>query len=282
MDLNRLDKLTVAQIKLELKKLKIEYHTLGSGYVSRRDLIDIYKNHLEEKGMSKLNVNRVKKMRVSELIELINTLNINVKGTGYHGRVLKRDMIGAIVTSQVKKVGSDFTMMMPTGVIQAMLKKLNIRDILNFCRTSKTLNKACTDIFWKEIAQIKLGQKELGKFKNWAQLVLELRYGSSDLYTIGKKYQFGLMTRQEAEQKLNELTQYGLKWEGSHYNAGFELGYYLEFNKIDDSVTLLYNYTKNEIIYDPYTNEPFLYMTSYLDRLLDNSAEDVQEYILFG
>ena len=252
--------------------------------------------------MSKLDVKNVKKMSFSDLRNIIDILNITVKGTGSNGRVLKRDMVGAITTSQVKKVGLEFTTMMPAEVIQTMLKKMDLSDIFNFCRTNKKLNNACTNMFWREIAQTKLKEKELGKFKNWAQLVLELKYGPNDLYTIGKKYQFGLITKPFAEQKLDQLIENdNLDWKGAgydvesqmvdhltilhdnirYYGPGYEEG--RTFDTKDDfadevsDVVLRYDYTKNEIIYDQYKKGKYLNMMLNVEQLLENAAEIVWE-----
>lgn len=179
---------------------------------------------------------------------------------------------------------------------------MDINDILNFCKTSKQLNRVCTNIFWKEIAYTKLNIKTLGKFENWAQLVLKLKYGPNDLYTIGQKYSYGVVTKKAAEDKLDDLLSNDkLYWGGGEYD-----NYILEDHVMDlyndatygslryeegriivsledftdlvysDMEGIYYDYIQDKILYKN-INEPYLIMAkpTTLETLLDNVIDKV-------
>ena len=288
MDLNRFNKLSIDDFRLLISNLGISLSSESGLYgATRKELNNVYKAYYKAKilrlKMSKLNVLDVKKMSYRELYNIINTLNINIEGSGFNGKILKRDLISAITNNEINKIGSNFTMI-SSDVIQSMLKTMDVLDIISFCRTNKKINSSCTDMFWREIAYIKLDEKKLGKFNNWSQLVLELKHSPDDLYTIGKKYQYGIITKEIAEQQFDNLvTNDSLFWEDVEYDVEYNLYRYMYDHMIFHDhipnikeIILGYNYIKNKIIFEE-TKKPYLNIVLNFKQLYDLTVKKIEE-----
>lgn len=156
--------------------------------------------------MNTPNYNRMSIKRLKlEFVKLKLDLPQKGTGTGKKRRVVKRDLVAVLNLHQKNKIGPEFTLKMEPDLIKVMLKNMKISDILNFCKTSKLMHKVCSDTFWREISSQKLGITKIGKYKSWGQLVNDLRYGTEDLYTIGRLYINDIWSKKESEYAIEKL-----------------------------------------------------------------------------
>lgn len=202
-------KLSVTQLKQKIEELslksKLPRKGSGSkGNILKSDYVDFLDQYYPEITKKGKNYN---KYTVGELKNEINRRKI----ASPYGKLYKRDLIKILKEDDGEKlkftqpVGKEFLEKMNPDIIRMTLEKSNIDDALNFCRTSKDMMKVCTEAFWQTMAKNKLNITKKGQFKSWYNLVKSMKYGPEDITSIYKGYLFGIYTKLEAENMINQL-----------------------------------------------------------------------------
>ncbi len=157
------------------------------------------------------NYNKLSKKKLKLEFEKINiSLPKKGTGTGVNGGILNRDLVKILTKYQKNKIGSKFTLKMEPDLIKDMLKNMDIKDVINFCKINKSIHKICNNSFWHEISKLKLRINILGKYKSWECLANDLYYGIENLYTIGRLYLNGIWSQKQSEYALKDIYEHEL------------------------------------------------------------------------
>lgn len=92
----------------------------------------------------------LQKLSVLQLREIISKENVELptKGTGQNNRILKSDLISAIISSRKSKSIHE---MLPHDMTREIALKVSIDDIHNLCEVNMYYKELCNDItFWKD------------------------------------------------------------------------------------------------------------------------------------